>query len=149
MIKKTKKISTGQNKLSSFNKILIILAIVAIIFLAFLVFKNSLLPQPYEIVEVPYDFKVKDGAGFNVDADIMHFGGSSVGARLKRSLNFSLSQDSLVKIAWEGPGVINVEDNNFIMKANEARSLNFTLIVPNLPLGDYNGSIYLKFYPVN
>ena len=81
------------------NKLLIVFAVLAILLLAFAITKTIIAKNtPFEVRETAYDFKVKDGVGFNTDTDLIHLGGSNPGATLERVIHLTSSQDALVKI---------------------------------------------------
>jgi hypothetical protein len=146
--KQQKKTSTGLNKISTLNKILIVFAVVAVLVLLFVLLRPTP-AQPFQVQTVPYDFVIKQSVGINADTDMLHFGGAPAGNSAIRLMSLSSPQDSLVKIRFQGPGSILVSDNNFILSAGENKDLNFTFTYPDLPEGNYSGMVYFEFYPVD
>ena len=110
----------------------------------FIKIKNA----PFEVKNLNYDFKVKQAIGLNVDTDILHMGGGPVGSVLERSIDISSPKDALVRIFVDGPGDLTVDKNNFLIRADDKINLTFSMLVPDLPLGNYSGLVVLKFYPV-
>jgi len=131
------------------NKLLIVFAVVAILLLAFAITKTLIAKNtPFEVRNMPYDFRVKNNIGFNADTDILHLGGGMLGSTLIRDMSLSSPRDSIVKISFEGDGDLHVSANDFVLLKNESKLLTFSMVVPNLPLGNYSGMVTFKFYPL-
>ncbi len=125
----------------------IILVVLLSSLITLLLFKFFHQPEPSSVEKLPYDFTVVNDVSFVLDTDALHFGGGPQGARLERGMNISVSQDSLVKISWDGPGNLIVSKNNFLLKAGKTEDLLFYLDIPSdLSLGNYSGEVIFKFY---
>jgi len=126
--------------------LLIIVVVVASSAVTLLLFKNAS-PEPFDVKRLSYDFEVVNEVSFVLDRDILHFGGGPLKARLQRGLNITTSKDALLKISWVGDGNIVVSENNFIILANETKSLLFYLDIPDdLLEGKYSGELIFEFY---
>jgi len=134
-----------QNK----KMILIVLLIIIIFFSALPIIIYQTTERPYLIQTLAYDFSVKESVGFMLDSDILHFGGGPVGSGLERGMNVTSKETALVKIYAQGQGDIVISDNDFMVYANQSHPLIFTLTVPTLPFGTYNGTVYFEFYKIN
>ena len=124
--------------------IIIILLVYGVSMLLISIFSMS---SPYRIEVMDYDFTVKDGIGINLDSDYLHFGGGPSGAFLERSISITSDMPAKVSISWEGPGDLSVDKNDFKIGANETTPVTFYLGIPeNLSLGNYSGTVFLRFF---
>lgn len=152
--KKKKSPSTGRNNskksISFANKLLIVFAVLAILLLAFAITKTLIAKNsPFEVRNMGYDFKVKSNIGVNTDTDIIHLGGAMPGSTLEREMHLTSPQDALVRISFDGPGDLRLSNNDFQLLKNQTENLTFSMVVPDLPLGNYSGVVTFKFYHLN
>ncbi len=137
--------STGRNK--KLITIILVLVVLSIAFIATAMYVQSVSrTKPFEVREMPYDFKVKPALGFNVDTDLIHMGGGPAGVTLTRNLTIRSEKDAIVKILMSGPGNLTVDKNNFLVSANTSTQVAFVMVVPQLPMGNYTGMVHLEFY---
>ena len=130
------------------NNVLIIclLCIVVIASIISVVAVTNINEKPVKTEELFYDFNVTGNPGFKLDTDAMHFGGITPGGNSKRPMTITTAEDYLVKIRFEGDGSLIVSENNFIIEANEEKTLEFTLTPTTSELGYYSGTIFFDFY---
>ena len=149
MIKKSKSKKNKQVVVHSVTSLVAFIIIIVLLssLITLLLFNIFHEPKPAVVEVLPYDFTVTNSVSFVLETDKLHFGGGPLSARLERGMNLSTSQDSLVKISWDGPGNIMVSDNDFLLSANTPKDITFYLDIPDdLSLGNYSGKIIFKFY---
>lgn len=126
------------------SMVLVVMLVYLVTILLVSVFKLS---SPYRVDVVPYDFSVKEHLGVNVDSDIIHFGGGPPGVLLSRSVILEAEVDSRVTVFWDGPGIMSVSKNDFMLSKGENTSVMFYLTVPaGLELGNYSGNVTFSFF---
>lgn len=132
--------------------IIFILIIAIIITFSYIKYETN---QKYtQIQKIPMDIKVANYIGFNLDKDAMHFGATFPGGGSKRNLSLINNDvyNKKVLVEYEGrlKDFVNVSENNFILKPNENKTLEFTVMIPqNTELGNYTGTIILTFKRTN
>lgn len=103
--------------------------------------------SPYRVEVMNYDFVIKNGVGFDLDTDALHFGGSLPGSTLTRSMTLKTDKDSRVLITFEGPGDLVVDKNDFVLLSNSSEYLTFYLTTPlNITEGNYSGTVTFSFF---
>lgn len=95
---------------------------------------------------IDYEFKVTNYVGFNLDTDKLYLGSGGPGSTLRRAMKISYTEDSIVEISARGPGEIIISDNNFFLEKDTGKDIEFSLVVPQIDLGNYTGEIKLTFY---
>jgi len=149
IIKPMKKINSSTKP--NLNKLKIIYLFLFIIILILLTsyFVIRSFPEPKHIENLEYDFKVQKEVGFVLDSDALHFGNAPVNSTSNRNITINSEFDALVKIFFDGPANLIVNENNFVLEKNTNKSLEFTLTVPDLPEGKYKGNVQLQFFELN
>jgi len=147
--KSIKKQGDSQSKKDSSLRLVVLLVIIAFLCVGItaMIYGSFIVKKPFEVQVLPYDFVVKNTVAFNLDTDIMHFGGSAPGRLLQRSLNLTSPKDALVHVDWSGDGVLVVDDNDFYLQESESKEIMFSLYIPSeIALGNYSGEIVFSFY---
>lgn len=133
------------------NNNILILSLICIVLITsiilFFALKN-INSKPAVTQTLMYDFNVTTHPGFMLDDDALHFGGITAGGYSTRPMTITANKTYLVKIHYEGPGSLIVDNNNFIIQENTNKSLEFTLTPINTTLGYYSGTIFFDFYKV-
>lgn len=144
----SKKIINRSSVISRKRTLLIAILVVLLTYsLVLLLVSVFAIGSPYRIEVLDYDFNVANAVGFNLDSDAIHFGSGPNTAVLNRGVVISASQDSIVKVLWDGPGDLAIDKNDFFMKSGSNTSISFVLTIPDdLPLGNYSGEVYFHFF---
>lgn len=139
-----KKQSTKRNNVKI---LLLILGVALLSVLASLAVSEFLLAdEPFDIYTLNYDFQIIDEVVFNLDEDILHFGGGLPNSVMERSINITSKKDARVDISWQGPGFITVDKNDFFVEAGVPEVVTFYMKVPELDFGNYSGELVFSFY---
>ena len=101
---------------------------------------------PREVREINYTFSIKEGLGFNLDEDKLHFGGGPTHAILQRELIIASEFDARVIIVNKGPANVIASINDFELQKGENKTIEFNLFVPDISQGLYEGTIEVSFY---
>lgn len=101
----------------------------------------------YEVREIDMALEVAPKLGMNTDTDMLNFGANYPGNSCKRFVDISFPEEAEVVIKFEGQLAhwVSVDDNNFILDADENKHLSFLTSIPSdADEGNYTGKV--KFY---
>lgn len=98
------------------------------------------------IMNLDMDVKVGDHFGLNADADAVRFGMIKPGTSGERAILVNNNAKYPLRVVILKSGYIanwvKVSENNFILKENESKQINFEVFAPNnINFGNYTGNI--------
>lgn len=130
-------------------------SLILILFCIFLICVSGTIAfYSYYIIEdkefVYMDVTISDHAGFNLDADALHFGMMTSPGRIKRGINIKHNSDHplIVDITFTGDmkDWVEAEETTFVLEPGEVREVEMKLSVPEgVPMGDYDGYVVIFF----
>ncbi len=122
--------------------------IAIVIFFLFIFFYNFFFVLG--VKNIDFSIKVGDTIGLNVDTDKLYFGTVPRGGTADRGILVKNEEHSLVKTNIKVQSDIKdwlyVNNNNFFLKKDEKKDINFKVKVPlDAEYGEYDGQIILIF----
>lgn len=97
--------------------------------------------------EYDVDYDVGKTAGFNLDADAIHFGTVYFGVSNSRNIVISTDRDAIIRMYLSGLDNIWIDKNNFFLSANETETVKLTLEVPEgVEEGHYSGKLRILYF---
>ncbi len=105
------------------------------------------------IIKLDMSVKIADHFGLNADADAIKFGMITPGASSQRSILVNNNATYPLSVVLVKSGYISdwvkVSENNFILKGNESKQINFEVSAPdNIDFGNYTGKAKIIFKKV-
>ena len=89
-------------------------------------------------VSYPVDYAVGSYQGFNLDSDAIHFGTILPGIIVKRKLVVETSQDAFIHAELYGLRGLELDENDFLLKAGENKVITLTIVVPKKATAGYH-----------
>lgn len=125
--------------------IFVLIVVIVTVLLGFVIFKEFLL---YSYNKIDLDFVVGDHLGFDPDPDALHFGTIPKGFYGFRDIQIqNLGCEKCIVYLRSNIKWLKIDNNNFILKEGETKSVRIFLNVPNdAELGKYYGYVYLYIW---